>query len=149
MKDNFGFKGHVTIEKVSANGKRELIEVSNTTMNVGKSQVTSLMTGDVAGGTAFDYMAIGTGSDTIIATDTALGTESYREAATGTQQTSGTTNDTMRLIGSFTADGTKVINEAGIFNAASTGSMFARTCFADQSMGSEDNLNITWDSTIN
>jgi len=107
--------------------------------------VTGLMLSDV-GGTAFDYLAVGTDSTAPSASDTALGAEITdsglaRAAGTGSRETTTVTNDTAKLThtwSSITAD--KSIRELGVF--ASGGTMLARaTLSVDVSAG--DSLTLT------
>lgn len=143
FKDKTGIKGRVRIENVTTG---EVREVNNILVNVGFDALSALTVSDV-GGTAFDFLALGTGSDTIVVTDTLLGTETLRTATAGTQQTTTVANDTARFIGSFTGDTTETINEVGIFNitTANTGSMLARAVFADLNVINSDNINVTYD----
>jgi len=128
--------------KIIKNG--EIVKnVTNTIVNAGLAALSGLLLLDI-GGTAFDYLAIGTGSSAVTAADTTLGTESYRVAGTGTQQTSSVANDTARLTGSFSITGTHAITEAGILNAASTGTLLNRTVFSAVNVNSGDTLEIQW-----
>ena len=122
--------------------------IPNTIMNVGKSVVSSFIGSDITTGVAFDHMAIGTSGIAAAATQTTLGSERVRITTTTTQETTTTTSDTARFIGSFGISGTYVIEEAGIFNAASTGSMLARTTFTGISVGSGDSVNASWDVIV-
>lgn len=53
---------------------------------------------------------------------TTTGTTEARAADTMTQQTTTVTNDTMQGVATITAAGTRAITEAGLFDAAGTGS---------------------------
>ncbi len=118
--------------------------IPNTVMNAGKAEITGLMLTDI-GGTAFDYIAVGTDSTAPNATQSALLVEKYRVAGTGSQQTTTTTNDTARLTTSISITASDTIQEAGIFNSSSAGDMLARTTFSAISVGSGDVLNIGYD----
>jgi len=148
--DKIGFKGRVKVHNVSTG---QIEEVNNTIVNVGLAQVTALLTSDITAGSAFDWLALGIGSSTIAAADTVLGSEYLKYglgSVTGTQTTTTVTNDTMTLIGSFTSDATKIINEIGIFNQSGldTGSMLARAVFGDVSTISGDKINVTYDVSV-
>jgi hypothetical protein len=121
----------------------------NTVLTIGKSQIAAHMVSDLDVGSSIDWMAIGLGSSTITAGDTTLGSEYMKLGngdLTGSTTTTITANDTAFFIGSFVIDATKIINEAGLFNASglNTGSMYARTCFTDISCVSGDSVNINW-----
>jgi hypothetical protein len=95
--------------------------------NVGFAELAGLLLTDV-GGTAFDYIAIGTGTTGAAATDTALQTEKKRKAGTGTRVTTTVANDTAKLTCQFSkaADGltgTDAITEYGMLNAVSGGTL--------------------------
>ncbi|MCH7568503.1 MAG: hypothetical protein IIA87_03705 [Nanoarchaeota archaeon] len=142
FKEKTKITGRVRIENVTTG---EIREVNNSLVNIGFDTLSALTLSDV-GGTAFDFLALGTGSSTIIATNTLLDTETLRIASTGTQQTTNVANDTARFIGSFTGDTTETINEIGIFNitTANTGSMLARAVFADLNVITNDKINVTY-----
>jgi hypothetical protein len=100
--------------------------------NTGFAQIAGLLLLDV-GGTAFDYIGIGTGTTGAAATDTTLGVEKKRKAGTGTRITTTVTNDTAKLVATFSSadglSGTDQITEVGEFNAASSGVMDMRQTF--------------------
>ena len=122
-------------------------DIPNTIMNAGKAEVTGLMLTDI-GGTAFDYLAVGTSATAPNATQTALIAQVYRVAGTGSQQTTTTTNDTARLTSSIAITASNSIQEAGIFNSSSAGDMLARTTFSAISVQSGDTLNIGYDIAL-
>ena len=94
---------------------------------------------------AMSYMAIGTGTTAAAAGDTTLGTELDRNALTSTTVSSNVTT----YVASWAAgDGTGAITEAGIFNAASSGTMLARTVFDVVNKGANDSLTVTWSINI-
>lgn len=117
--------------------------------NTGFAEITALMLTDV-GGTAFDYIGIGTGTTAFVATQTDLITPVKRKAGTGTQVTTTVTNDTAQLVATFAAadtlSGTDAITESGVFNAASAGTMLCRQVFTALSIDWDagDTLQMTW-----
>jgi hypothetical protein len=112
----------------------------NIITNVGLSEMIKLVFG--LGGTAFGYIAIGTGTVAESATDTALQTEIKRKAATKTQTTTSVTGDTCLLTATFSSadglTGTSAVTEAGIFNASTGGVLLARKVFSA--------VNVNWDA---
>ena len=67
--------------------------------NVGMAEVAALIGLDTqSSATAFDYIAIGTGTTAPSATDTALVSEQQRAAATGSLTTTTVSNDTLQLV---------------------------------------------------
>lgn len=82
----------------------------------------------------FGYLAIGTGTTSESASDTALEAEIARKAATVTQTTTSITDDTALLEATFSSadglTGSDNVSETGIFNAASGGILLARKVFS-------------------
>jgi hypothetical protein len=98
----------------------------NIITNAGKAQI-ALLAGD-ATAIPFTYLAVGTSSTAVAVTDTTLGAEITdtglaRASATVSRTTTSVTNDTLQLTYTWTASGAKTIQEVGIFNASSSGTM--------------------------
>jgi len=114
---------------------------SNSITNTGMAQVAGLVLIDV-GGTAFDYVGIGTGSTAESAAHTDLITPVKRKAGTGTRVTTTQTDDTAQLVTTFssgdTLSGTDAIAEAGVFTAATAGVMLFRKIFTSKSVNWDD-----------
>lgn len=102
---------------------------SKSMAETGMALVAALILTD-QGGTAFDYVGIGTGTTDPTASDTDLETPVKRKAGTGTVITTTFTNDTSKLVATFSSadslSGTDAITEYGMFNAASAGVMLFR-----------------------
>lgn len=102
-----------------------------------------------AAGTAqavMSHMAIGSGTVAPVAANTTLGTELGRVGLTS----SNVTNNTIQYVATFGAGvGTGAVTEAGIFNAASAGTMLNRTTFSVINKSASDTLTITWNLTLN
>ena len=95
-------------------------------VNTGKANVTSALTSS-----ANKYIGWGTGAGTTALTDTTLFTETgSRTAGTQSQQTTTTTNDTYQVTGTTTAGGALAITNAGIFDASTSGDLFAKGDFS-------------------
>jgi len=114
---------------------RELVgEVGDLITNAGKASVAGLILVDITE-PAYDYIAIGTGTTSPAATDTALVAETHREAGTGTLVTTTVTNDTARLVATFQGyAGSEAVTEVGMFNAATGGDMLMRRTFSPLNM---------------
>jgi hypothetical protein len=76
------------------------------------------------------YIAVGTGDTAPTVDDTTLETETYRQAATISFITTDVTDDTLNMMTIFDITADVSLTEAGIFNAASAGEMFARHTFS-------------------
>ena len=100
--------------------------------NLGLKAITGLV-GNIDTQTAFGYLALGTSATAFAAAQTGLQAEITdtglaRAAATGaTSEQTTVADDTLQLTKTWTATGSKTIAEVGVFNAASSGVMLART----------------------
>jgi len=121
---------------------------SNSMAKTGMAQVAGLILTDV-GGTAFDYIGIGTSNAAESADHTDLQTPVKRKTATGTRVTTTFTNDTAQLVATFAAadtlSGSNNIAEAGVFTAVSAGVMLFRKIFTAKSVDWDagDTLEVT------
>lgn len=122
---------------------------NNGITNAGFATVAGLILTDV-GGTPFDFIAIGMSSVAFSPTQTALGNELFRKAASGSRVTISVPNDTAQLITTYSKDdglsGTSAIVESGVFNASSGGVMLCRQTFAVLNLNWDagDSLQVTW-----
>ena len=90
-------------------------------------------------------MSIGTGTTAAAASQTALVSESDRNALTSTT----VSGATITYVASFGAgEGTGAITEAGLFNASSSGDMLCRTVFSVVNKGASDSMSISWAVTV-
>lgn len=114
--------------------------------NAGKAEVAALIGTDTASdGTTFDYIAIGNGTTSETASDTALENENQRAAAVGSRVTTSVSNDTLQLVkDAFTFGSSAAITESGVFNASSGGTMLCRKTFSAINVTSDDTLKVTW-----
>tara|TARA_R110000824_G_scaffold276875_2_gene465252 strand:- start:133 stop:558 length:426 start_codon:yes stop_codon:yes gene_type:complete len=132
---NLTLTGHLS---VSLNGE-VVQEVPNLVVTTGKGYVASRMKDTTA--TAMSHMATGTGSSAAAAGDTALGSESGRVALTSTT----VSTNTVTYVATFPAGtATAALTEAGILNAASSGTLLCRTVFSVVNNGSADVMSVTW-----
>lgn len=147
-KDKLGLRGEVTLILYDRNGRIKKQEtIKNLIVNTGKAEVASLM-GSGLGGTAFGYIAIGTGTTSPAATDTALESETHRQAATVTQTTVNVTNDTVQFETTFSFTASYAISEEGIFNDATAGDMLSRVTFGAYNVEDGDQLKIIHKITV-
>lgn len=115
----------------------------NTYTNAGKNATRDYI-GAGSGGAAFDYIALGNASAPT-ATDTTLGNE-YTDG--GLSRAQGTyyslaTNGNWTIGYTFTATADNLlVNTTGIFNASSSGVMFAGFSFADATLQTNDQITI-------
>lgn len=120
----------------------------NKIVNTGLALAAGLLNGSGSPTTPV-YIAVGTGTNAVSATDTALQTESStsgltRATSTVSLQTTTVTNDTAQWLKSFSVTGTVSVTESGVFNASSAGTMLCRQTFSAIGVVNGDTLQITW-----
>lgn len=93
-------------------------------LNAGKAEMAGLLV-NTGSCTAFTYLAYGTDSTAVAATDTTMTGESQRAAGTATRTTTTVTNDTAQLVYTFSVATTETIRKVGIVNASSSGDFLA------------------------
>ena len=134
LSDKISLRGEIEFWVYDRHGNlKEHRIIKNLIVNAGKAQVAGLINGSVSG--VFKYVAIGTGTSSPSAGDTALENEVARVTATVGRTTTSVTNDTATF---------DAITEAGIFNASSGGTMLARQTFSAINVASGDTLKISW-----
>jgi len=141
-------KGHVILIVRDRFGREKGRIERDVITNVGKAQVAGLINGVVT--TPFTYIAIGTGTTSESASDTALEAEIARKAATCSRETTNVSNDTARLEATFSSadglSGTANVSESGVFDADTGGNMLCRQTFSaipiDWDAG--DSLQVIW-----
>ena len=117
-------------------------ETENLVVTAGKNWVADRMNNANA---VMSHMAVGTGTTAAAAGNTALVTETDRNALTSTT----VTNNAVAYVATWAAgDATAALTEAGIFDAASSGDMLARTVFSVVNKGAADSMTITWTITV-
>jgi hypothetical protein len=151
MEETLKATGKLTIVLHDENGVvKETRECDNLVVTVGKGYITSRMIG--ASATVMGFMEVGTSTTAASAGQTALvaAVASSRTALTSsTQATSSTANDSVTYVATFAAGtGTGALTEAGIFNAASAGTLLCRTVFSVVNKGASDAMTITWTVTL-
>lgn len=141
--DSLKLSGKLSIVVTGEDGSvKDSREINNLVVSAGISFIASRMKDATA--TAMSHMAVGTGAVAAAAGNTALGAESARVALTST--TANATN--VVYVASFPAGtGTAALTEAGLFNAASAGTMLCRTVYSVINKGANDTMTVTW--TIN
>lgn len=148
IKENLRATGQVSFVLTDENGNIKQQGSKNLVVNPGLAFIVSRMIGTSAA--VMSHMAIGTGTTAAAAAQTALVNESTRVALTSsTTVTTTVTNDSAQYVATFGPGvGTAAITEAGIFNAASAGTMLARTVFPVINKGALDTLALTWKITV-
>lgn len=119
-------------------------------VNGGKGIITNRIKGS---GTEPVNVGWGTGAGTTAAADTTLFTEKLVDlstsagtdhtAGTSTQQTTTTTNDTYQVVATRTATGAGTVTNAGLFDAASGGTLYLKGDFTGIGLASGDSIQFT------
>ena len=144
--DSIKFTGNVKIDIIGDDGVvKDSREIKNLVVTAGKTFIASRMVGTSA--TIMSHMELGTGTTAAAAGDTALETSISASRVTLTSGTNAA--NVITYVASFPAGtGTGAVTEAGIFNAASAGTMLCRTVFPIVTKLPADALTITWTVTI-
>ena len=145
IKDNFPIKGdlHIVV-KDSKTGEVKVDRLEkNLVVTVGKNWIASRMQGTASN--VMGYMAVGTDSTAPAVGNTTLGAEVARVAVTSATAST----NTVTYVATFGAGvGTGALTEAGLFNAASVGTMLSRTTYSVINKGSGDEMTVTWVITV-
>jgi hypothetical protein len=128
--------------KIALNGET-VQEVDNLVVTDGKGYVASRMKDATAD--AMSHMAIGSGSTAAAAGNSALGNQLGRVALTSTAVSAAVVTYTATFAA---GTGTGAVTEAGILNAASSGTLLCRTVFSVVNKGASDSMTITWTVTV-
>lgn len=141
-------KGQIDFKLTRADGSVKEWSVNNLITSAGKAEIANLV-GNVSTPTAFSYMAVGTSSTAVSASHTALQAEISsnglsRASATVSRTTTTVTNDTLTFSKTFTVTGSSTIEEIGIFNASSSGTMIGRALTGSVSVVNGDQFQATY-----
>lgn len=138
--------GNVLITQTNSEGRViKQFAVPNLVVTTGKTYIAAKMTATTNSPISMTHMAIGTGTTSPAAGDTALGTEAGRVSLGSSVSSS----NTITYTATFPAGtGTGNITEAGVFNASSAGTMLCRTTFPIVTKQAGDSIAITWVVTV-
>jgi len=96
------------------------------------------------------YVAWGTSSAQTDTSNTlAVESAEARTNGTSTVQTTDTTGDTYRVVGTITATGILAITEAGLFDASTVGNMFVYSDFTVINLAQNDSITFTFNIQFN
>lgn len=146
--DTLKRKGIYNFKIRDVNGNiRDEWTVNNIITNAGLAQL-ALLTYDPSA-TPFTYIAVGSGTTAVAASQTALATEITtsglaRASATITRTTTTVTDDTTSYSYEWTLSGTATVEEIGIFNASSAGTMLSRALTGSKPLLSGEKFEATY-----
>jgi hypothetical protein len=117
----------------------------NTIVNDGFNQYLCLAIASNAGSKSVSHMGIGTGTGPAV-TDTTLANELALRVTTATSTTASKTATFTALFASstFSTQGAKTIQNIGLFNSSSGGTLFAGSTYATSQWQTNQNLNATY-----
>ena len=143
MNDSLDLKGTLKVILTDSNGKvKEEHFFKNLVVNGGKAFVINALIASST--TPFAYTAIGSGTNIPASVDTALQSELSRVAFTYSTTTASVTMTAVFAPGV----GTGTVTEAGLFNAATSGTMLSRTTFLSINKQPTDQLTVAWTITL-
>ena len=143
LQDSLKVTGDVLVEITGADGAvKDRREIKNLVVTTGKEFIAARMVGTP---TAMSHMAVGAGTTSAAAGDTALGSELGRV----TLASDSASGAVVTYTATFPAGtGTGAVTEAGVLNAGSGGTLLCRTVFAVVNKGADDAMSITWQITV-
>lgn len=144
IKDDLKATGIVNIKQYNSTGNLiKEFTVNNLVVNSGVSFIISRMYSSTEN--PMSHMAIGGTFGSPVPSEATLGSEITRVALTSTT----IVGNSIVFVAEFGAGvGTGIIQEAGIFNAASSGIMLNRVSFGSVNKNSSDTIVITWTLTL-
>jgi hypothetical protein len=145
INEELKLRGDVAIVLKDKDGNvKDSREINNLVVSSGLEFICSRMAGTSAG--VMSHMALGSGTTAAAAGQTDLvSILGSREALDSTSAAS----NTITYVSSFEAgEATGAVTEAGVFNAASSGTMLCRTVFAVVNKAADDTMSVTWTITL-
>lgn len=143
MIDNIIATGTLTILLLDKNGNiKDNRNIKNLVVTVGKNLIASRLANSDS--SVISHMALGTSSIAAVSNNTTLGTEVDRVSLISSVLTNEVTYTAV-----FPGNGAFAIAEAGLFNAATDGTMLSHTVFGVVNKDIADSLTIIWKLSIN
>jgi hypothetical protein len=139
------------VHVVHKNASGEIInqfEVPNLVVTAGKNHIAAKIAATTNSPVSMTHMAIGTSSTSAVAGDTQLGTEGGRVALTAAVVSTNTITYTATFPAGTGTSTTPGVQEAGIFNGSSGGTMLCRTTFPSVAKAAGDSIAVTWVVTV-
>jgi hypothetical protein len=145
INDNLKLRGDVAIVLKDKNGNvKESRDINNLVVTAGLTFICSRMASASAG--VMSHMALGSSTAAAAAGQTDV--QSILGSREALDSTSASAN-TIAYVSSFEAgEGTGAVTEAGIFNAASSGTMLCRVVFPVVNKQADDTMSVTWTITL-
>ena len=142
LNELFKLTGQVHVTVTNEHGEVVEQRAANLVVTTGKNFTASRMVGVASN--VMSHMALGSNNTAAAVGDTALLGELGRVALTASSATNVVTYTATFGVGVATGG----VQEAGIFNASSAGTMLCRVVFAVVNKGANDTIAITWTVTV-
>jgi hypothetical protein len=145
VNENLKLRGDVALVLKDKNGNvKEERKIENLIVSAGLEFICSRMSAGSAG--VMSHMALGSGTTAAAAGDTDL--ESILGSREALDSSTASAN-VITYVASFEAgDATGAVTEAGIFNAASGGTMLCHVIFPVTNKQADDTMSVTWTITL-
>lgn len=141
--ETLSLAGRIVLELRGPDGElKQRVDKDNLIVQVGKNFMANAVV--LSSASPFTNMAIGTSGTAPALGDTTLGTETARQAFSQSVTANVVTMSTTYAAGT----GTGSLQEAGLFNAASAGTMLSHVTFGLITKGALDTLTIQWTVTV-
>ena len=140
-KDKITVKGEVTITLRDEKGEiKKQVKLPNLVTTIGKNEMAKLLANS-SGFARPSHISVGTDNSAPAVGDTALGTEILRKpiATTGALG-----NKVTYTVSFLPGEATALLEEAGLFDAAAAGDMWARFLTGSFNKGANDTLDLSW-----
>ena len=140
LKSSIKLTGKVNIKKYENGELIDNINIDNIIVTNGQNYIAQRILNNTT--TAMTHMGIGSSQVPQTVDDTAL----FQEILRNTFVTGTVTNSQVEYVASFAApvSGSRSITEAGIFNAASAGTLLCRTTFPPVTQTTGQTIAISW-----
>ena len=144
-------EGFYEIEQRGRDGALKAYErIFNTITSAGKAGVALVIQGSHSPANVYKFLGLGSSATAAVVGDTALATEITspslkRIASTATRVTTNVTNDSSRLVHTFSSTATQAVKEIGVFNSAtvSGSTILSRKTITTKNLVSGDTLQVT------
>ena len=145
INEDLKLRGDVAIVLKDKNGNvKESREINNLVVTAGLTFICARMA--AASADVMSHMALGSGTTAAAAGDTDL--ESILGSREALDSSTASAN-TIAYVSSFEAgEGTGAVTEAGIFNAATSGTMLCHVIFPVVNKQADDTMSVTWTITL-
>lgn len=146
--EHLKLSGHLNIELRGPDGALKASrKVDNLVVNAGLAFIASRMASSSAA--VMSHMALGSSSTAAAAGQTDVQSILGSRKALSSTTIVGANSNQVQYVAAFSAgEATGAITEAGIFNAASAGTMLCRTTFAVVNKDAGDTMTVTWTITL-